>query len=48
LFWDVDAAEWVEIPFELVPHDRMPGGKIVAHWPEPGIFVLVERDTNKE
>lgn len=48
LFWDADAAEWTEVPFELIPHERKPGGKIVAHWPEPGIFVLVERDTDKE
>ncbi|MBN1265063.1 MAG: right-handed parallel beta-helix repeat-containing protein [Anaerolineales bacterium] len=48
LFWDADAGAWEEIPFELIPHERKPGGKIVAHWPEPGIFVLVERASESE
>ncbi len=48
LWWDEAAGEWAEVPFELIPHDRMPGGKIVVHWPEPGIFVLVEREADSE
>jgi hypothetical protein len=41
LRWDVEAGEWVEVPFEFVPHVRLPGGKIVATWPETGTFILV-------
>jgi hypothetical protein len=41
LWWDVEAEAWVEIPFEFVPHPRLPGGKIVATWPETGTFILV-------
>jgi hypothetical protein len=41
LWWDMEAEQWVDIPFEFVPHDRLPGGKIVARWPETGTFILV-------
>lgn len=44
LWWDEEAGEageWVTIPHTYEPHPRRPGGKIVAQWPEPGIFVLV-------
>jgi hypothetical protein len=44
LWWDEEAGEageWVPIPHTFEPHPRRPGGKIVAQWPEPGIFVLV-------
>lgn len=44
LWFDDDAAEWVEVPFTKVPHERIPGGKIVAEWDQPGIFVLVLRN----
>ncbi len=44
LWFDVDAAEWVEIPFTKEPHERIPGGKIVAEWDQPGTFVLVLRN----
>jgi hypothetical protein len=41
LWYDVETAEWVSIPFTKEPHARIPGGKIVAEWDQPGIFVLV-------
>ena len=41
LWWDLEAENWVEIAFEYVPHPRLPGGKIVATWPETGTFILV-------
>lgn len=43
LFWNVEAEEWVEIPSVKEPHPRLPGGKVIAEWTEPGIFVLVTR-----
>ncbi len=43
LWFDEDAAEWVEVPFTKEPHERIPGGKIVAEWDQPGTFVLVLR-----
>ncbi|NIS80533.1 MAG: hypothetical protein GTO14_10095 [Anaerolineales bacterium] len=43
LWWDVEASEWMEIPSTKEPHARIPGGKVVAEWPQPGIFVLVMR-----
>jgi hypothetical protein len=44
LWFDKDSAEWVDVPFTKEPHERIPGGKIVAEWDQPGIFVLVLRN----
>lgn len=41
LWWDLETGEWVEVPHEFVPHTRVPGGKIIARWPETGTFILV-------
>ncbi len=41
LWFDADAADWVDVPFTRESHPRIPGGKIVAEWDQPGIFVLV-------
>jgi hypothetical protein len=43
LFWDADTGEWVELPFTMEPHPRMPGGRIIAEWPQTGVFALVMR-----
>jgi hypothetical protein len=40
-WWDAVAEEWVDVPFTIEPNLRSPGGRIVAEWPETGIFVLV-------
>ncbi len=42
-WWDAVAEEWVEIPFTIEPNLRSAGGRIIAEWPEMGIFVLVTR-----
>jgi hypothetical protein len=41
LWWDTAAAEWVEVTYTLEPHPRLPGGRAIVEWPEPGVFVLV-------
>jgi hypothetical protein len=43
LWFDADAVNWVDVPFTREPHQRIPGGKIVAEWDQPGTFVLVIR-----
>jgi len=40
-WWDAVAEEWVEVPFTIEPNLRSPGGRVIAEWPETGIFVLV-------
>ena len=40
-WWDTVAEEWVEVPFIIEPNLRSPGGRVIAEWPETGIFVLV-------
>jgi hypothetical protein len=40
-WWDAVAEEWVEVPFIIEPNLRSPGGRVIAEWPETGIFVLV-------
>jgi hypothetical protein len=42
-WWDAVAEEWVEVPFTIEPNLRSPGGRVIAEWPETGIFVLVTR-----
>ena len=44
IWYNTETAEWVDVPFTKEPHERIPGGKIVAEWNEPGIFVLVIRE----
>ncbi len=41
LWLDEVTGEWVEMTYELVPHERLPGGIAVVEWPEPGVFVIV-------
>lgn len=42
VYWfDEEAVEWVVVPHVFEEHERFPGGKIVAEWDQPGIFILV-------